>query len=586
MTTEEFLEMFPECHIQTADDPKLGRDELVSCKLMKYHTLDGLHALNDKGAAIWFSPNVCVGSRSEANIRELKWAFVDLDIGTKEEMMAKIKTSPIKPTIITESKKSYHLYFRSNIQKENWRKVVRGIIQFFDGDEAVASMNEVLRLPGFNHMKNPEDPFPITVVSFDETKAVIPEEDLIKAFPYVSFTEQFKQQYGGDDVLEKLKNIPIRDVLSRLGVEVRGSQIFEEGRGTSAMVNVKENYVNRFSGKQGSGSTIDVVMYHKDLPDPAKAINWLKKEFHIADMPRTKKPPTPKSSFISYRDLAARAVRKMRATDASKLCRYHIPWLNEKLGAIFPSELIVVGADAGIGKSQFVIDLALHNAARGKRVLFYQLEMSNETVADRAMVRRIIDLSGEVLEPKDYHMNNLSPAQLATLDQALAAEQEIGENLTVYEGAFLDLEGFLESFEQQGPKSDIVMIDHLHYFTGSGENYSVELGNIMRAIKTLTNVSGVPIVVVSHLVKLEKGKEPELHHFYGSSNIGKESTTAIMLARDIEHNNTTIFVRKTRMQGGGLQHDFTWSPVLRTLVSCGVSSSDLGSIFKKRGNGL
>ena len=65
---------------------------------------------------------------------------------------------------------------------ENWNKICWGLRNFFWGDPAIASdISRVLRLPWYNHMKNPNEPFECTISDWDGEYHT--EEEMLKAFP-------------------------------------------------------------------------------------------------------------------------------------------------------------------------------------------------------------------------------------------------------------------------------------------------------------------------------------------------------------------------------------------------------------------
>lgn len=167
MSIKKFLTTFQNSFIQTFSDtgsnPKLVR--AFPMKELAEHNLD---ELNKAGAGIFFTPNPCEKGRKEKDVTSIDWVYVDMDNGTKEEMQAKIESAPIRPHIIVESKRSYHLYWKVvMMDRKDFDLIIKGLIEFFDGDPAISSTNEVLRLPGFNHMKNPKEPFEIKIIYFD-----------------------------------------------------------------------------------------------------------------------------------------------------------------------------------------------------------------------------------------------------------------------------------------------------------------------------------------------------------------------------------------------------------------------------------
>lgn len=553
MKINQFLKMFESSFIQTFSDSGGNKKECTMSVPVKDVDISTLHAMNTMlGAGVFFSPNPTNGKgRKESDITEIRWAYVDLDYGTKEEMMSKIRKAPLVPSMLIESKRGYHVYYKSDISKANWDVIIHGLIQYYDGDPSISSMNEVLRLPGFDHVKDKDNPFEIKMISLTDFKYI--EDSLIKAFPYVSPKKEFENRYGNE--LEEIRALNIKDVLNKLGVEVRSNQIYINGEASSMMINVKNNYVNRFSGKSGSGSTIDIVMYFKDV-NSGVAINWLREQFGI-------KKAEDRGQFISWEELNQQSASEIRKRKADDLCTYDVDWINNSLGAIFPTDLIVVGASSGCGKSEMVLNLAYHNALRGKKILYYQLEMDNAEIIHRRRIARMNQMLGTYyIENRDYYMNRMTEDQRKAFEIAVKEENAISDKIMIYNGDGLSLNKFLETFKEHGIHSDLVIVDHLHYFSMDSQNQSQEIGLIMREIKKLTRM-GVPIVLVSHLVKRNEKNEPELNDLFGSSNIGKEASVCIMLARNDE--NTTIYIKKSRMDGGGQRQDFKYNKPLRKL---------------------
>lgn len=285
-----YMDGFEDRWFQTFDDAKKGRIGLVKSLPAKMTNYGEILKLNEQGAGIFMCPNPIVGgSRKEENVQKIVYAFADMDkeAGTKEEQAKRIKNAPLEPTFTVESRNGYHVYYRCDITHENWDRIIRGIVQYFDGDEALLSKNEVLRVPSFYHQKNPDDKFLIKMHTQSGNK--YEEKELISAFPYVPPIETFQARHDlFDDDLNLVKDIPVKEVLAKLNVVVKNNTIWENGEETSAHINVSGNYVNRFSGKQGAGSTIDVVMGYGNM-ELQEAIQWLRKEFNIQSKPMQNK---------------------------------------------------------------------------------------------------------------------------------------------------------------------------------------------------------------------------------------------------------------------------------------------------------
>ena len=530
MTPQEFLNIFPDCHIQTFDDSKKVDD--APCRLYKGLEWSWLTEQNDKGFGIYFNPNPCLEGnrrRKEENITELKWAFVDMDIGTKAEMMEKVRSSPLKPSMIIESKRSYHLYFRADISKSKWSQIINGLIDFFDGDIALKSMNEVLRVPGFYHLKNPDSPFLIRIEEINAVKYT--EQQLIDSFPHKPFEQTFKAQYG--DKLEKVKNIPIKDVLQKLGADVRGNQIFEEGKQTSMQINISGNYVNRFSGKKGSGSTIDAAMYFKNI-DVAEAIVWLKKEFGILDDSTWRgKPENNKAKDKA--SLVESSIEILEASNYIEEAKTYITsdrspftWGTQSLDNTFsPIERgheIVLGGETGIGKTVFSFFMALQNARLGLRVLYISLEMSNLSLLTRYAREKAKIYMNEWKEKK------IPEYKQKIFDEALGS---VPKNLKLpkFNGNIERTTALVREFMAQN-KYDIIFLDNLGFLDSEeGRTETEKQRFISRDLVDICRGANGVLVVIHHYRKGNSNLPRSLNDLMGSGKISHDTAYVVQVWR-------------------------------------------------------
>lgn len=200
-----------------------------------------------------------------------------------------------------------------------------------------------------------------------------------------------------------------------------------------------------------------------------------------------------------------------------------------------PGELIVIGAETGVGKSMFAQNI-LHNlACRKIPSLFVSMEMSNQEA-----VKRYYEMDQDVAPDSDTweRLSNGMPIYFYT-----------GQNIT--------LEGIEETIQASKEKDGIkiVLIDHLHYFSRSTENSSGEIGYLIRRFKDMSRKYEIPIIVISHLRKLKGTGRPSINDLRDSSFIGQDADTVIMLTRDIDSDDQIEFrklyfhVLKNRTRG-------------------------------------
>lgn len=116
---------------------------------------------NDQGYGIHWCPQVFKDDvRKTENLIKIQYWLADLDNGNKETMLKRIKTCPLKPTHVIETKRGYHVYWRAkDATVENYAKIEKGIAEALCADGSLITPTHTLRFPGFWHRKDPLDPF-------------------------------------------------------------------------------------------------------------------------------------------------------------------------------------------------------------------------------------------------------------------------------------------------------------------------------------------------------------------------------------------------------------------------------------------
>lgn len=122
--------------------------------------------LNKAGYDIFWVVNEFEGPRRLAkNLTKINYWFIEVDDVDKETQLRTLKNSPLRPSLIVESKRGFHAYWRAKeATLENWRPVMSRLVNFFSSDPKATDPLRLLRAPGFYHLKDPEDPFFVGVV--------------------------------------------------------------------------------------------------------------------------------------------------------------------------------------------------------------------------------------------------------------------------------------------------------------------------------------------------------------------------------------------------------------------------------------
>lgn len=121
----------------------------------------GFHAQSIQGAnteqGIYFVVNA--GGNSNKDITRFNAFFVESDTQSIEEQNERLNTAPLLPSIRVETNKSLHAYWliQDGCTAQEWRKMQKLLIEYFDGDTSIKNESRLMRLPFFNHVRYDEN---------------------------------------------------------------------------------------------------------------------------------------------------------------------------------------------------------------------------------------------------------------------------------------------------------------------------------------------------------------------------------------------------------------------------------------------
>lgn len=121
--------------------------------------------LNKEGYGIFCTLNEFEGRRKRENLKKINYWIVDIDDGEKSDMQKQINNLYLQPSMIVETKRGYHLYWRAlDAKLENYEEIEDLLITKMNGDKGVKDPLRLLRCPNFYHMKDKNNPFLIKIV--------------------------------------------------------------------------------------------------------------------------------------------------------------------------------------------------------------------------------------------------------------------------------------------------------------------------------------------------------------------------------------------------------------------------------------
>lgn len=188
-------------------------------------------------------------------------------------------------------------------------------------------------------------------------------------------------------------------------------------------------------------------------------------------------------------------------------------------------ELIVVAGPTSKGKTLLSMSISNNIAKKGGRVLFITLEMTKAELTSRYMY-----VNG------GYDTNDFNTVAANTIFQ---------EN---DELDWKDIDGLIQNAKEQ-LDVDLVVIDHLHYFARDIKNASEELGKITMTFKKNAIRHKLPIILISHIRKMQKDEDLSGEALRGSSLIAQDSDIVLLVNRDPETNQMGVLIDKNRNRG-------------------------------------
>lgn len=202
------------------------------------------------------------------------------------------------------------------------------------------------------------------------------------------------------------------------------------------------------------------------------------------------------------------------------------PKLDDLLGGLEGGDMIVIGARPAVGKSAFVTQITTYFSEQGKKVGFYNLEMSDKQMYERFVVsqsgigltrlRRAVRFLGDEKERFNKANEVLSGRSNIMISTGSKSVSEIRA-------------------ESRHMDYDVIVIDYMQLLKADTQykgNRYAEVGAISKAIKNLAMELNIPIIALSQLNRVSEGrdtKEPTMAELREAGDIEQDASVIILL---------------------------------------------------------
>ncbi|GBD38159.1 Replicative DNA helicase [bacterium HR37] len=333
--------------------------------------------------------------------------------------------------------------------------------------------------------------------------------DILTLFDYLKSKGKLLEEVGGSSYLTYLTEV----VPSTVNIAYYAKLVKEKAI-LRKLVLVATDIANR---AQQEGIDVD------DFIDRA--------EHAILDIAQHKVKP----SFYESRELAAKALEIIETLHARKEIITGVPTGFEKLdrmtSGLQPSDLIIVAARPGLGKTSFCLNIAIHAAVEhGLSVGIFSLEMTKEQ-----LMLRMLSIVSKV------SFSNIRSGYLKAEElEKLIKAADIFSRAKIYiddTPAINVLELRAKARRQKKEKGlDLIMVDYLQLMRGTGraETREREIAEISASLKALAKELQVPVIAVSQLSRQTEARAnrvPQLADLRESGALEQDADVVIFIHR-------------------------------------------------------
>ena len=234
--------------------------------------------------------------------------------------------------------------------------------------------------------------------------------------------------------------------------------------------------------------------------------------------------------------------------------------IDDKTGGLQKHNIFVVGGRTSLGKTTFMINVALNMlAVRNVPTIYFTCEMEPIELMDR-----IVSIKTGI-ENQKIRYGRHDPNDMQRIQTLFTDDKFYTNNLRLFYSPQLSIDIIRRTLDEFKP--EIIFVDHVQLLKTKGINRAMELENAMYELKEIANVYDVAIMSGSQISReseKQKGRT-ELSNLYfkGSGGIEESATVAseLRLAKDERRENDVwridFDISKNRFGGvGSVSLDF------------------------------
>ncbi|MGL4759476.1 MAG: replicative DNA helicase, partial [Patescibacteria group bacterium] len=211
--------------------------------------------------------------------------------------------------------------------------------------------------------------------------------------------------------------------------------------------------------------------------------------------------------------------------------------IDRELGGFHNSDLIILAARPGCGKTSLALEFMKRVAKSGKGVLIFSLEMGREQLIKK-MISSISGLPLRMLHLNELAKDGADGDLLQRYSEAIA--QAVEMPVWIDDSGGVNIIELATKARRMKAKSKIglVIVDYLQLVSPSGMsqgNRTQEIGEISRGLKILAKDLNVPVIALSQLsraVEAREDKRPQLSDLRESGSLEQDADIVMFIHRE------------------------------------------------------
>lgn len=267
---------------------------------------------------------------------------------------------------------------------------------------------------------------------------------------------------------------------------------------------------------------------YNDTADPFEALDSLEKAvFGIANGAFSKRAQSIGSFAIESLKIADMAMTQKGMTGIPS----GLHTVDRQTGGWQNTDLIILAARPGMGKTAFALQCAMYAAENGMPAAFFSLEMSGLQLAQRAIATRVN------INVQNIRTGKMTERDISDLKQAAEEFQRIP--LYIDDTPAISLSALRSKARKLVSSKGVkfIVIDYLQLMTTTVEKGATReryLSDISAGIKALAKELDIPIIALSQLsraVESRSDKRPMLSDLRESGSLEQDADAVIFLYR-------------------------------------------------------